>query len=226
MGILDYFIERTDEPAKTDASSSTTNVPKLGANQSTPAFAGTTVNTVSTFAPSPSVTADDMAKFNQHFDELFDQANLPGPDYFEFSKMCQAMASLPEDAKFPAVFTGLQVQGLTKAKLLESANHYIAIIDEDAKKFNSAIDGKLMAEVNAKRQNAANKQKALQDKINMIAQLQAELTRDNTEIEALNHEADEQEKKATEKANIYKMACESRKTSITGDIAKINTYIK
>lgn len=225
MGILDLFIERTDEPKKEEAAPvSTSSVPKLN---TVPPVAGTTVNYTSTVVtPSGGISTDDMAKFNEHFDSLFDQANLPGPDYYEFSKMCQAMATLPEDAKFPAVFTGLQVQGLTKEKLMESAKHYIAIIDEDAKKFNSAIDGKLMAEAKMKLQEATNKEKALQDKINMIAQLQAELQKDTEDIEKLKYEASEQERKATEKLNTYKVACDTRKSSIESDVAKINTYIK
>jgi hypothetical protein len=221
MGFLDLFIERTEEPKKESKDAS---VPKLF---TAPPLGGTTVSNISVASSyTPTVASEDMEKFSQHFDELFDKANLPGPDYFEFSKMCQAMATLADNAKYPAIFTGLQVQGLSKEKLLESANHYIAIIDEDAKKFNTAIDSKILAEVQLKRNEASNKQKALQEKINLIAQLQAELTKDTSEIEILQNEANDQERKAQEKANTYKAACESRKASINEDVAKINTYIK
>jgi hypothetical protein len=220
MSFLDLFIERTEDDKSSNSTKPATNsaVPKLSLNSVSPS--------IQTFPTSPAPQSQDMSKFNEHFDSLFSQANLPGPDYFEFSKMCQAMAALPEDAKFPAVFMGLQVQGLTKEKLIESANHYIAIIDEDTKKFNDAIDGKIIADVQAKRLTVENKKKALQEKITMIAQLQAELEKDNMEIENLTAEANDQEKKATEKASIYKMACEARKTSIFTDVQKISTYIK
>jgi capsule polysaccharide export protein KpsE/RkpR len=167
-----------------------------------------------------------MKKFMQHFDELFDQANLPGPDYYEFAKMCQAMSALPDDTKFVAAFSGLQVQGLTKAKLLESAQHYISIIDEDATKFNTAIDQKILADVKQKRDIIEQKKKALADKVQLIEQLQAELANDNTEIVTLSSEANEQERKATEKGAIYKQACQTKKDQITGDLSKINNHIK
>ena len=167
-----------------------------------------------------------MKKFVEHFDEIFKQANLPGPDYFEFSKMCQAMASLPEEARYTAAFTGLQVQGLTKEKLIQSAGHYISVVDEDAQKFSSTVDSKIISEVKAKRSEAEHKKKALQDKINMIAQLQSELERDTVEIQKITEEADEKERKANEKSVTYKAACDAVKSLIQNDLNKINTYIR
>ncbi len=41
--------------------------------------------------PLPSNTAE---KFRQYFDKLFSEANLPGPDYYEFAKMTQAMIAI------------------------------------------------------------------------------------------------------------------------------------
>ena len=223
MGFLDMFIEKTDEPVKPEASKST--IPKLG----TPPLmfdSGTVAPSIVSVTPTATLSNDDMVKFMQHFDELFDQANLPGPDYYEFAKMCQAMSALPDDTKFIAAFSGLQVQGLTKAKLLESAQHYIAIIDEDAAKFNTAIDQKILADVKQKRDNIEKKKKALADKVQLIAQLQAELANDNTEITTLTVDADDQERKATAKGAIYKQACQTRKDQISGDLTKINTHIK
>jgi predicted transcriptional regulator len=226
MGFLDMFIEKTDEPVKQEATKNAP--PKLGAPS--PMFdSGAVTSSVTPVTPLvPTVTAnsDDTQKFMQHFDELFDQANLPGPDYYEFAKMCQAMSALPDDTKFTAAFSGLQVQGLTKIKLLESAQHYIAIIDEDAAKFNTAIDQKILADVKQKRDNIEKKKKALSDKVQLIAQLQAELANDNNEIATLTSDADEQERKATEKGAIYKQACQMKKDQISGDLNKINTHIK
>jgi hypothetical protein len=66
------------------------------------------------------------------------------------------MGNLPDETKFAAAFGGLSVQGLTKAKLLETATTYIGVIDEDSKKFNSALDSKILSEIKTKRTNAEN----------------------------------------------------------------------
>lgn len=226
MGLLDYFIEKTeDDKSSNIAKAPQRSVPSVPPLPTSVSQAPTQV--VSSFPTySPGISQEDMEKFNAHFEDLFNQANLPGPDYFEFSKMCQAMAALPEDTKFAAAFGGLSVQGLTKAKLLESANHYIAIIDEDAKKFNNAIDGKLIAEVQAKRTDVENRKAKMQEKMNLIAQLQVELSTDSANIERITNEANEQERKASEKLLTYKTACEQRKAAIASDVQKISTYIK
>jgi hypothetical protein len=218
MGILDLFIEKTEDDKPKEQKST---VPPIGtipsSIPSTPLQSYTTPGVID---------QNDIEKFNVHFEELFQQANLPGPDYFEFSKMCQAMSTLPDDTKFPAIFGGLSVQGLTKQSLLDSANHYINIIDEDAKKFAGAIDGKLMAEVKAKRASAETKKGEIAQKNEMIAKLQAEVQAQYTEITTLEMEATDQEQKANQKLLVYKSACENRKNMINLDVQKINSLIK
>jgi hypothetical protein len=221
MGLIDFFIEREEDP-KADKSNTppvltpkNTTVPPVPMEARPSEYQGTV-----------SVTQDDLQKFNQHFDELFDKANLPGPDYFEFSKMCQAMTTLPDDVKFTAAFGGLQVQGLTKEKLLESANHYVAIIDDDANKFNTAIDQKILADVQNKRTEAEKKRKAITDREDMIKNLQQEIANETVGISKLESEANDQEQKANQKSLIYKAACESRKAMIASDLQKINNLIK
>jgi hypothetical protein len=221
MGLIDYFIEREEEPKGDQKNTppvltqTNTTVPPIPMEARPTSYQGTV-----------SVSTDDLQKFNQHFDELFDKANLPGPDYFEFSKMCQAMSTLPEDMKFTAAFGGLQVQGLTKEKLLESANHYIAIIDEDANKFNSAIDQKILSDVQNKRSEAEQKRKSIMEREDMIKNLQQEIANETVGIAKLESEASEQEQKANQKSLTYKAACESRKAMIATDLQKINNLIK
>lgn len=221
MGILDYFIER--EEKKEEPKSEKVVIPSL-----------TNTTQASTIPPIPTVTATqsstvssgDLEMFNKHFDEIFEKANLPGPDYFEFSKMCQVMNQLPDDLKFQTAFGGLQVQGLTKEKLLESANIYISVIDEDASKFNTAIDQKIVAEVQRKRTEAQDKRKAIQEREEMIRKIQEEIAKFTLDITNLENEANDQELKANQKAITYKSACDSRKSLITSDIQKISSLIK
>lgn len=219
MGFLDLFIEREEQ--KEEPKKEQVTIPSLG-NKSQPI---SPVHSNQSFQTS-TVSTGDLEMFNKHFDEIFERANLPGPDYFEFSKMCQAMNQLPDEVKFPAVYGGLQVQGLTKEKLVESANIYISVIDEDATKFNTAIDQKIVAEVQRKRSEAQEKRKAIQEREEMIKKIHEEIAKFTTEITSLEAEASDQELKANQKAITYKSACDSRKSLILSDIQKISSLIK
>jgi len=218
MGFLDIFIERTEDQSQPSAKSS---IPAIGSNL--PPIQ-TRVENIT--LSQPSLNAEDVEKFNAHFEDLFQQANLPGPDYFEFSKMCQAMSMLPDETKFPAAYGGLQVQGLSKDKLLETANHYIAIIDEDAKKFSGAINDKIMSDVSNKRAEIEKKKVEIAQKADMISRLQQEIQSQSIEIATMETDANSQEQKAAQKLSTYKTACELRKTMITSDVQKIKTLIK
>ncbi len=219
MGFLDIFLEI--EPSDKKGSSKT--VPKLNTEK---AVAWSTNTASASITPSHGISSEDMGKFNVHFDELFEKANLPGPDYFEFTKMCQAMASLPEDTKFPVVFTGLQVQGLSKEKLVNSAKHYIDIIDEDSRNFNNTIDSKIFAEIEKKKQAISSSIVSMEEKKRMISQLQQEVEKQNNDIITMQQDVEEQGRSANEKSVIYKTVCDMRKASIVSDVEKIQKYVK
>src|SRR5689334_20593919 len=108
---------------------------------------------------SPQIAAPDnispatpsTGKFKQYFDKLFSDANIPGPDYFEFSKMTEAMNIITDErARYSAAFAGLSVQGLDKQKLLSTATEYLKILDTDANNFNSTVDAALKEKVEGK----------------------------------------------------------------------------
>lgn len=220
MGFLDYFIEKTDDPTPVGK----TSVPPIG--QSVPSIPSNTQPVYTTPVYTTPISQPDLAKFEAHFDELFNKANLPGPDYYEFIQMTKAMVTLTDDVKFPAVFSALQVQGLTKEKLLQTAQQYVGVIEADAQQFNSAIDTKIVGEIKKKKENLASMQASIKQKEDMIKQLQTDIVNENANIMTITEEIVNDERKYNEKTVVYKTACDNRKQAITNDIQKINSYIK
>lgn len=178
-------------------------------------------------SPVTSNSTADLDKFIAHFDELFEKTNLPGPDYFEFSKMVKAIAApgMTSDMKLTVAFAGLSVQGLTVNNLLTSAQKYLEIIDEDAKSFSQALNSKVSVEIEEKKKLANSLSEKMKQKQEMIEQLQLEIANDTLTIENVNNDIAEQETTIASKANAYKVACESKKQEISDDIQKINTYL-
>jgi len=158
-------------------------------------------------------------KFKQYFDKLFSDANIPGPDYFEFSKMTEAMDSISnERARYSAAFAGLSVQGLDKQKLLSTAAEYLKILDTDANNFNSTVDVALKEKVEAK-------QKEVEEKTKRIEELTREINDLHNKIAALKNEVKENEEKIESNSGSYKRELENMKNRILYDIEKIKEFI-
>jgi hypothetical protein len=158
-------------------------------------------------------------KFKEYFDELFREANIPGPDYYEFSKMIEAMQAIPdEQARYVAAYAGLQVQGLDRQKLLSTANEYLRILETDAAHFRQTVDAALQEKVQGKRSEMEEKTRRIQSLTKEIETLRGEIT-------ILDSAIKENEEKIEASTGGYTAESGSRKSIILEDIEKINHYI-
>jgi hypothetical protein len=161
----------------------------------------------------------DTGKFKQYFDKLFDEANIQGPDYFEFSKMIEAMNAIPnEKARYVAAFAGLSVQGLDKARLLSTASQYLQVLETDASNFNNTIDATLHEKVLSKKHEIEEKSKRIQ-------QLSQEMADLHDKITVLQNEIKENEEKIENNSSGYERELVNMKSKIKSDIEKIKQHI-
>lgn len=158
-------------------------------------------------------------RFIEYFDKLFSEANIPGPDYYEFSKMIEAMQAIPdEQARFYAAYAGLQVQGLDKEKLLSTAGEYLRILSADAGHFQATVDSALQEKVQRRAAEAEEKGERIRQLSREILELQGQITALQTEIR-------ENKEKIEASSGGYAVECERRKARIEDDIEKIKHYI-
>lgn len=184
-------------------------------------------STYTTTAAPGSLSAADADKFEKHFSELFDKANLPGPDYYEFWKMMETLeVAVPDDkTRMTAVFASLQVQGLTKEKLLESASQYQKIIEKDRNEFQNAVNSKSQSDIEGRKVAIAELEKKNAANAEMIQRLTKEIEENNTKAVALKKEVIDEEAKLNSNKNGYNIACDAMAAMINGDMQKINTHL-
>ena len=182
------------------------------------------ISSPSNFAPLDTASAE---KFEKHFETLFDKANLPGPDYFEFWKTMETLEKhIPdENARIAATFASLSVQGLNKAKLLDTANAYMDVIARDRAAFEQAAAAKAAAAVDGRKNDVAMLEKRIADNSEEIRKLNGQIAEAQAKINALKKELVDEEAKLNSNRSGYQLACEAMTSKIKNDIQKIQTQI-
>lgn len=169
----------------------------------------------------------DIDKFEKHFDTLFEKTNLPGPDYFEFFKMMETLeAHIPDEkVRISAVFSSLSIQGMTKAKLLETAAQYKSVVEADKAEFQKASEKKAHNELESRKQNLVSLEKKIFDNSELIKNLTTEISEAQGKMGVLKDEIQLEEKKLTSAKTGYILACDAIMNQINSDILKITTSL-
>ncbi|HVS97015.1 MAG TPA: hypothetical protein VHE54_11045 [Puia sp.] len=158
-------------------------------------------------------------RFAVHFDKLFTDANIAGPDYYEFARMITAMQVMPDErARYAAAFAGLQAQGLDKERLLATAADYLRLLGQDADSFQKTVEASLQEKVHSRAAEAEEKNRRIQQLSKEILELQ-------TQIGTMQQEIRDSQGKLEAGRNAYAVESERRRRQIETDVEKINHYI-
>jgi hypothetical protein len=178
-------------------------------------------------SPQQVMNAEEFDKFEKHFEKIFEQANLPGPDYYEFFKMMETLEAHIKDekARISATFASLTIQGMTKEKLVETANKYKELINQDKVTFEKVANDKSEKEIGQKRKDLQQMEETLVRHSEMIQKLTKEITETQISMGRLKSTITEEEQKLAKNKQGYLMACEAMMRKITDDITKIQTTI-
>lgn len=169
----------------------------------------------------------DMDKFEKHFEELFDRANLPGPDYYEFWKMMETLeVAVPDEkVRMSAVFATLKVQGLDKDKLISSAEQYSKILEKDKLEFQNAVNTKVLSEIEGRKTTVDELEKRNAAAAEQIKNLTKEINDNQQKITALKKEVIDEEAKINNNKNGYNIACDAMLAKLGNDISKFKTTL-
>ncbi len=179
-------------------------------------------------APRANLSQADLGKFVKHFEQLFDNANLPGPDYYEFWKMMDTLeAHIPdENARIQAVFATLSMQGLNKPSLIDSAGKYKTEILRDKSNFEAAVQQKSDAEISGRRSSIQQMESDAAQKQQQIAQMQKEIEASGQQIAQLQAEIAAEEAKIAASQQGYLAACNAMMSKIDGDVQRFQQQLK
>ncbi len=175
----------------------------------------------------PALSAADLERYERYFEQLFEKANLPGPDYFEFWRTMEALeAHIPsEEARIKAAFASLQVQGLDKAKLLDTAAQYREIVLRDKANFEAAVRQKAEAEIAGRQAEWQTLKQQNEERQRQIDQLQRDIAAAEQRMEQLQREIEQEKSKIDQVQRGYLAACEAMVGKINADIQRLEQML-
>jgi chromosome segregation ATPase len=178
-------------------------------------------------SPQQVLNAEEFDKFEKHFEKLFDQTNLPGPDYYEFMKMMETLEVHIKDekARMSATYASLTIQGLTKEKLVQTANQYKEVISKDKAQFEKIANDKSEKEIGQKRKDFAGLEETIKRHSEMIQKLTQEISDSQIAMGKLKATITEEESKLSKNKQGYLLACEAMMKKISDDITNIQTTL-
>ncbi len=176
----------------------------------------------------PPMSQAELSKFEKHFAQLFEQTNLPGPDYFEFWKTMDTLeAHIPDEkARIYAVFASLQIQGLTKQILIDSAGQYKTAVLQDKANFETAVRQKSDSEITSRQAAIQKLEQEREEKRQLIEKLQQEIADSAGKVDALQKEIAGEQAKIETAQRGYLAACSAMVAKIESDIERFQQIIE
>lgn len=155
----------------------------------------------------------------EHFIKLMKDANLPGPDYFEFKNAInQNTLPIAENMLFQTVFNTFKAMGVEKNILLSSLDEYISIITKDKEAFELQIKTKQDEDI-------VRKQSILNQHQLKITELNNEIARLNNESNQIQQEINNSQLQISNITNAYNLSLNNVLQTLQSDKQKINQYI-
>jgi hypothetical protein len=214
--ILSFFINDNTEPKQTAPA----------ANVSSTAQSAPTPQNVA----SQSDTGQIDRKFIDHFVELLEKANLPGPDYFEYKQALRNMdgLGLAEDKQFQAAWASFKAMGgVSDPGILKtSADQYIQILEKDHTSFLKDVEKALKERVGSLNLELKKLEddNAIYEK--QIAEFQKKIEDNKGRLGEISGDITEQSSKIMANRDNFEVTYLNFVNQIKSDLSKINQHLK
>ncbi len=168
-------------------------------------------------------------KFVDHFAQVLEKANQPGPDYFEFRETLRNLAGLglDETKQYQAAWASFRaLAGGTDASVLtNTANQYLTLLNADHEAFQKSVTDALAERVGGLQSEQKQLTTENESLTKQIAELQQRIQTNSDRLAKIGGEIDEQSQKITQNRNNFETTYTHFTEQIKADISKIQTYL-
>jgi hypothetical protein len=150
-------------------------------------------------------------------------ANLPGEDYLEFVSALQAMKKieLAESVKMQTVLATLSIKGLTIQKIVESADYYLKVLENERDKFRQAMTQQTQGKVDEKSKQIKSLEEANLKNAEQIKILTDEINFNTEQIEKIKKDITDADHKIKSMETSFNVTYDYVANQIMNNVEKI-----
>lgn len=183
-----------------------------------------------TITPSSPVASKGVItdKFTEILLQAMEATNQEGFDYIEYKRSLQTLEKMPMDEKtrYFSAFAAAQSMGITKEKLLSSADFYLSVLKNENLKFQEATQGQREKQIGGKEKQISGLAANIQAKGEQIAKLTEEIQKHQAEMEALQHEISDSVVKIESTMNDFTASYTNLAQQIEADKSKMQQFLQ
>ncbi len=170
---------------------------------------------------------DVNPKFTEILLKALEQHNLDGYDYIEFINAVKALEkmNMDEATRFKSAFTFAQSIQVTPQHLIQSAEHYIQVLDAEKQKFLVALQNQRQAQLESRQAQLEATRQAIAEKQQQIEQLQKEIAALNDRAATLDKQLREAGEKIGRTRAGFFASLNYIAEKIRADIEKMKKYL-
>lgn len=159
--------------------------------------------------------------------KALERANLPGFDYIEFKQSLHALQAMDmgEETSFKSAFATAATVGLTKEKLLKTAEHYKSILDQEKTQFDTAMRNQIEQRVNSKLGEVERLKKQVEDYRRKIQELENKIAKSQDTIDHADEHIQEAKNRILSTKEGFETTHQSVMNQINIDIENIKRYL-
>ncbi len=148
--------------------------------------------------------------------KALEKNNVQGFDYLEYKLSLGKLSQMGVDQEiaFKSAFATATTVGLTKEKLVSSAQHYKQVLGQEKAQFDLALKNQMEKRVKSKKVEIEKLKKNIQDWKNQIEQLQNQIAKSQATIDS----ADQHIQAEMDKIELTKANFESTHTNVLQQI--------
>ena len=153
--------------------------------------------------------------------------NLPGFDYLEYKQSLGALVkmNMDEETAFKSAYATAATVGLTKEKLLKTADHYKNVLQNEKDQFDKALQKQIDQRVKSKKAEVEKLKKQIEEYKLKIQQLEEKIAKSQSTIDNADQHIQEAVDKIETTQTNFDHTLQSVVNQINQDIENIQKYL-